>query len=303
MLHRPSLIAAEGSSLHRDLARDILTHLQARGARNGEILSRLALAQALGVSRTPVSGALALLEQLGAVETRGRAVHLLDPAFDPARLGPPADSLGEEVARLIVAMARDRRAGTLPDEASERFLRGHYSVPRIVMDHALRQLGDIGAVARNRGHGWRFSSGYASAEDREAAYRFRLMIEPQGLLEPAFTLPPGWIARMREQHQAFLGREWAAHDPIAFFETNAAFHLGLAESSGNRFLIQAMEQQNRLRRFSNYGWQRGMDRVRVSASEHIAVLDALEAGLPEEAAKRLRQHLSGTLALPWPRPA
>lgn len=297
----PSSSAATtaASPLHRELARDILHSLRARGAEAGTRLSRLALAKELGVSRTPVAGAVALLEALGAVVTDGRAVRLLDPGFDPTLLGAAEDR--DAIAALIVALARDRREGTLPEVISERLLQSRYGASRAVVAGALRQLAEVGAATRNRGHGWRFVSGYASAEERAASYRFRLMIEPAGLLEPGFALPAGWAARMRAAHEEFLGRTWRRTDPVAFFETNAAFHLGLAEASGNRFLAQAVEQQNQLRRFYNYDWQQGEQRVRVSASEHLGILDALEAGDRAEAAERMHRHLAGTAALPWRR--
>lgn len=289
-------------ALHLALARDILRHLRARGARTGERLSRLALAKELGVSRTPVAGAMALLESLGVVAAEGRTVLLRDPGFDPAGLGLPEgteDVEDDEIARLIVTLARDRHAEALPEEVSERLLQARYGAGRAVVAGALRRLAEVGAATRNRGHGWRFVPGYASAEERAASYRFRMMIEPAGLMEPGFVLPAGWAGRMRAMHEGFLARPWPAIDPVAFFETNAAFHKGLAEASGNRFLIQAVEQQNQLRRFLNYDWQRGPERVRVSAAEHLGILDALEAGERGEAAERMHRHLAGTAALPW----
>ncbi|GGJ42949.1 GntR family transcriptional regulator [Neoroseomonas lacus] len=285
--------------LHRALARDILQALRERGARAGERLSRLALAKEFGVSRTPVAGAVALLEALGVVETDGRTVLLRDPGFDLGRLAVAPEDGSDAVAALIVTLARDRRSGELPEDVSERLLQSRYGVGRAVLAAALRQLAEAGAVSRNRGHGWRFGPAYASAEDRAASYRFRLMIEPAGLLEPGFALPDGWGAGMRRLHERFLSRGWSDTDMVAFFETNAAFHRGLAEASGNRFLVQAMEQQNQLRRFSNYDWQSGAERVRVSAADHLGILDALEAGDREEAAERMHRHLAGTAALPW----
>jgi len=291
-------LPAEAPALHRDLARDILRGLRARGAAPGQRLSRLALARELGVSRTPVEGAMALLESLGVVETEGRAVRLRDAAFDPERLAAPAPH-GDAAARLVVELARDRRSGALPEEVSERLLQSRYGAGRAVVAAALRQLAEVGAVTRNRGHGWRFGPAYASAADRAASYRFRLMLEPAGLLEPGFALPAGWIAGMRRAHERFLGRAWRDTDPVLFFETNAAFHRGLAEGSGNRFLVQAIEQQNQLRRFSNYDWQRGVERVRVSAADHLGILEALEAGDRAEAGERMHRHLAGTADLPW----
>lgn len=284
-------------ALHRSLARDMLLRWQSQGAVPGARLSRLALAKELGVSRTPVAGAMTLLESLGVVESDGRTLLLRNPGLDPARLG--GEGAPDATDALIMRLARDRRLGELEEEVSERQLQTRYALGRAVVSDAMRRLAELGAVTRNRGHGWRFAPGYASPEDRAASYRFRLLLEPAAIMEAGFVLPPGWAKDMRDRHEAFLSRDWGGTDPVAFFETNAAFHLGLAEASGNRFIAQAIEQQNQLRRFSNYDWQRGQERVRVSASEHLGILDALAAGDRAEAAERMHRHLAGTAALSW----
>lgn len=288
---------ATAPALHRSLARDILAGLRARGAAPGEELSRLALARSLGVSRTPVIGAIALLNAMGAVRIDGRRVRLADPDVDPAPLAAEAPT--DASAALMVRIAYDWRGGHLPSEVSERLLQTRYGASRAEVAVTLRRLAEVGAVARNRGHRWRFQAGYGRPEDRAAAYRFRMMIEPAGILEPGFALPEGWIARTRAAHERFLDRTWREFDSVAFFETNAAFHLELAQASGNRYLAQAIDQQNQLRRFYNYGWQRGLDRVRVSVADHLGILGALEAGNRTEAAERMYRHLAGTAALPW----
>jgi len=290
-------VIAGAPVLHRTLARDILAALRARGAVPGEELSRLALARALGVSRTPVIGAIALLSAMGAVRIDGRRVRLADPDIDPAPLA--AEDETDATATLMVRIAYDWRGGSLPSEVSERLLQGRYGASRTEVSGALRRLAEVGAVVRNRGHRWRFQTGYGHPGDRAAAYRFRMMIEPSGILEPGFALEEGWIARTRAAHERFLARSWREVDSVAFFETNAAFHLELAQASGNRFLAQAMDQQNQLRRFYNYGWRRGPERVRVSVTDHLGILDALAAGNRAEAAERMYRHLAGTAALPW----
>src|SRR3546814_3525349 len=83
---------------------------------------------------------------------------------------------------------------------------------------------------------------------------------------------------MRRRHREIRDAPWSETGSIALFETNAAFHEGLAVASGNRYFANAIQQQNRLRRFSNYDWVYGHERVVVSCSEHLEILDRLEAG-------------------------
>lgn len=281
--------------LRRNLARNILDLLRERGTEPGERLSRPALAEALGVSRTPVNGAIALLEELGAVQTDGRAVRLQTLDLDPEMLRPGGEETG--VARLLVGIARGRTKGIVADEVSERQLAQQFGTGRSIVAQALAHLAEAGVVSRNRGHGWRFTAGFASAEERAASYRFRLMIEPAALLEPGFALPAGLATRMQREHRHFLDRAWRDDDAVAFFEINAEFHAGLAEASGNRFIAAAVVQQNRLRTLSNYSWRMAADRVAVSVREHLAILEMLLAGDRARAALRMRLHLSDAMAL------
>lgn len=285
---------AEASPLQRDLARSIIELLRGRGAAPGERVSRAALAEALGVSRTPVNGAVTLLEEMGVLATEGRAVLIRDLGQDASPLDGAAEETG--VTRLLIGIANARRDGMMADEVSERQLAQQFGTGRTTVAHALRQLAEAGVVTRNRGHGWHFTSG-TPGEDRAASYRFRLLIEPAALLEPDFALPSGFEARMRAAHQRFLDRPWSIEDAVDFYETNAAFHLGLAEASGNRFLAGAVAQQNRARMLTNYAWRMGPERVEVSVREHLSILDALAHGDRAGASALMKAHLLDAAAL------
>jgi DNA-binding GntR family transcriptional regulator len=139
-------------------------------------------------------------------------------------------------------------------------------------------------VSSASGHGWRIQPIIADAQARSESYRYRMLIEPAGLLEPGFRLDPAWAAEMRRRHQEMLAMPWSETASIVLYEMNAAFHEGLAAVSGNRFLLVAVQQQNRLRRFGNYDWTFGYERVVVNCREHLAILDRLEAGEREAAA-------------------
>jgi DNA-binding GntR family transcriptional regulator len=152
-------------------------------------------------------------------------------------------------------------------------------------------------VQRKPGHGWRFQPIIADAQARDESYRYRMLIEPAGLLEPSFRLDPAWASVMRRRHQEMLAMPWSETASIALYEMNAAFHEGLAAASGNRYLLVAVQQQNRLRRFANYDWTFGYERVVVNCREHLAILDRLEAGENAAAAELLREHLQGAARL------
>jgi DNA-binding GntR family transcriptional regulator len=165
------------------------------------------------------------------------------------------------------------------------------------VQRVLTRLAEVAAVQRKPGHGWRFHPSISDSEARAESYRFRILIEPAALMEPTFRLDPGWAAEMRRRHEQMLEMPWNETASIALYEMNAAFHEGLASASGNRYFLVAVQQQNRLRRFGNYDWTFGHERVVVNCREHLAILDHLEAGERVDAALLMRQHLESAAKL------
>ncbi|QPF87491.1 GntR family transcriptional regulator [Bradyrhizobium genosp. L] len=281
---------AAPSRLQRELSAGILELIRAEKLAPGTRLAEVALAERLQVSRTPVRAALKLLARrrmVRAGDSRGYFVTDAVPSV-PTTQGKPAPA---DTDRLFVAIARDRRGGRLPVDVSERDLMQRYDATRPVVQRVLTKLEEVAAVQRKPGHGWRFQPIIADVEARAESYRYRILIEPAGLLEPDFKLDPAWAADMRRRHETTLREPWKETASVALYEMNAAFHEGLAAASGNRFLLVAVQQQNRLRRFANYDWVFGYERVVVNCREHLAILDRLEAGARATAAQLLRRHL------------
>ncbi len=273
------------SSLHIELADRITRLLHEEGAVPGMRLNEKHLSEQLGVSRTPVRAALEHLSRQGFTRrTPNIGVELLAlPPLPPAEV----DARGDE---LLARIARDRHSGHLPDQVAEQDLMLAYDLTRAAVKEALGRLAELGVVERKLGYRWKFFDN-AYVQAKQESYRFRLVIEPAAILEPTFALPPGWIAQMRAQHEAFLHGRWTDSAGVAFFEMNASFHEGLARASGNRFFLEALQKLNRLRRLSNYDWKYGRDRVSVSCNEHLAILKHLDSGDVGNAAMLMRQHL------------
>jgi DNA-binding GntR family transcriptional regulator len=274
--------------LQRELARAILAELRRAAPRAGEPVNQLALAARLGVSRTPIRAALELLAAQGLVARGPRGFSVGDLAADESLRARPADD------GLISRIARDRHDGALARDVSEADLMRRYGASRAGTVSALRRLAELGLAMRKPGFGWRFLAAAETAAEKQAAYRFRLALEPAALRQPGYRADPDWLAAMRARHLTFLERRWRAADAVAFFEMNAEFHLGLVSFSGNRFFIQATQQQNSLRRLRNYSWRLGPERVAVSARDHLAIIAALEAGDAVLAADLLTTHLETT---------
>lgn len=281
---------ARASRLQREAAGRIRELLLQRESPAGTHLPEVELSRELGISRTPVRAALALLADERLLEFHpGRGFFLRRPLRESDR--DPRAGADEDAEQLAVAVARDRLRGSLADEMSEADLMRRYGVTRAVLIRVLRQLSEAGMVERRRGHGWSFLPALSDDRGLRDSYRFRMVIEPAALLEPAFRPDPAWLRSIRARHERLLAPGKDRFSAVQFFEMNAEFHEGLARASGNAFLHKAVVQQNKIRRFVNYDWTYGPDRVEVSVREHLAILDAIEAGSFEWAAALLRRHI------------
>src|SRR6184192_4721942 len=101
---------AVNSGLQARLAGRILIHARERGFGPGAWLSENALAQAFGVSRTPVRGALAVLSTRGLLNVVPRRGYVLKRAVRDQDLELYSD-LASEDDKLVQQMASDRFSG------------------------------------------------------------------------------------------------------------------------------------------------------------------------------------------------
>lgn len=279
---------AAPTRLQQEIAERILQLVRDDALAAGAWLNENATAKRLGVSRTPVRAALDHLAEQGVVRrhlNKGIELIQLPAANESAR--PP-----ETLDLAMVRLARERENGLLPDEVSELEVMRRYELGRPEAQKLLARLADLDMVERKPGYGWRFLHEPRDKRLRDESYRFRLVIEPMCMLEPGFRLEPVWISEMRMRHLEYLQSPWRESSSIAFFEMNAAFHEGLAAATGNRYFHSAVRRQNQLRRLSNYDWGLGFARVQVNCTEHLAMLDHLEAGENEVASALMRSHLS-----------
>jgi len=279
---------SQPSRLQQDLAERILDLAREDGLIAGAHLNESVIARRLDVSRTPVRAAFAWLEDRGLVR---RHPHRGLELISAPGASETSVSLPDGVELALVRLAHEREAGELEDAFSEQEIMRRYELGRPEMKRLLARLSDLDMVERKPGYGWRFLQEPRDHRVHDERYRFRLLIEPMAFLEPGFGPDEGWIAEMRERHDATLRQPWRETSAIGFFEMNAAFHEGLAAASGNRFIHAAIRRQNQLRRLSNYDWVFGFERVEVNCREHLQILDSVVAGDLEVAAAQMRRHL------------
>jgi len=279
------------SPLQRELARKVLEKMRDEAWPVGTRVSEQDLAQEFGVSRSPVRAALDLLAGQGVLAAMGK--RGLSVAEDVSRLDIEQLVPTSPLEQLFETMMRDRATGKLPQDISEAELIPRYGVSRGVVRKLLMRFAAEGLAQRMPGHGWRFVDTLESDDAANESYEFRIVVECAALRSPGFSADPEKIAQIRRAHERIMkaGRKDVGGDE--WFRANASFHEFLAQCSGNRFFLQAVRQQNSLRRMREHSVYYDLPRARIEQScrEHLQVLDAIEAGDLDWAESLLRHHL------------
>lgn len=296
----PEQDQSEVSPLQTELARQILDEARRAGWKVGERIPEQRLAKRFGVSRSPVRGALLLLAERGLMRLQPGRGFILE--IETADLPDDDDFVPPSQAeQLHGTLLSDRALGRLPWEVSETELTERYGVSRGVVRRVFMRLAAEGLAERQRGHGWRFADSLDTPEAIAESYQFRLAVECTALREPAFRVEPERLAQLRDAHRAVLDQPLAGMTRQHWFTLNAAFHETLAGWSHNRFFVQAVRQQNNLRRMKELAVFTMLDpeRVKQSCEEHLAILAAVENGEQGFAEALLRRHLelAGRLSL------
>lgn len=282
---------ATASPLQIDLARRIIEKLRDSGAEAGTRVGAPELAREFGVSRTPISAALDLLVALGAL--RRSAKRGVELACDAQELDPRDFLQASPIEDIYRRMMSDRASGLLDQENSEAELLARYAVSRGVIRKLLMRFAAEGLIHRLPGHGWRFADSLVGDEAYRESYEFRMAVECAALRSPYFRADQKQLGPIRRAHERLLADQDRTTGSDEWFRVNAAFHENLAACSGNRFLTEAVRQQNNLRRMHESASYEDLPAARINQScrEHLAILDAVDSGNLDWAEALLRQHL------------
>ena len=275
---------------HLALARQILTHALEKGLRQGDHLPEQALSEACGVSRTPTRSALKLLAEKGILEHRRDGgyfllIHGADGLSEAAR------SLEEEQNNLAGRILADRAERRISDVQSVSALARRYGTTRNNVLIALKILSQDGIVAQLPGRSWAFQPMIDSPRAIEESYAMRLVLEPQAILAPGFTLDSQRAAVLRRQMEDFLQTRDGRITAAGFLRLDIDFHGLLAEASGNRFIRVTLLAHQRLRRAMPQDTALPDFRLRQSLEEHLDILDSLERSQFDLAADQMVLHL------------
>ncbi len=272
-----------------ELVGKILGVLRHENAGAGFHIREQWLADALGVSRSPVRAALGELERLGIVRSEHRQGYFLaaepgSPAFDGAELP------GSDTERIYRQIAQERFARLIGDQVSVAELCRRYGASRAVISRVLARMQEDGLVEKTAGR-WTFRPALIDDEAYRESYRYRLLIEPAALLEPGFHMPRTVLARLKQRHEEMIGGGARSQPMPALFDADAEFHEAIADACGNRFLMLAIRQQTQLRRLSEYEKYNERGRLETSFREHLAILNAIECRDLAAASRLMAEHI------------
>lgn len=274
------------------LAKDILELAARQGWKKNHHLTELGLSEALAVSRSPVRMALRQLEEWGAVFVRPNlGVFLQDDAVNLLALRKEDPLSAEDI--LFKELLQARFEGRVVEPVTQAGLMKQFGRTRAVVEQVLNRMQDEGIVHRLRGKGWVFEPQFESLQSWHMSYEFRLLLEPAQFLLKAFRVNPRLLAESREEHARLLASLTTDSARLGrhTYETDARFHEMLAGFSGNRFILQTIQHQNRLRRTLEYRGYVNRTRVLEWCGEHMAILDALAEDDRAHASVLMRNHL------------
>jgi DNA-binding GntR family transcriptional regulator len=287
----PAAAAHRPSALQTKLAVRVVELLRERDFVPGQHVKEEFLTEQFRVSRSPVRGALKLLAEKGLLEARANQGYFLAEALDSKQaralaLPPPEDD------RLYERIVADRFDGQLAERFTEADLVRRYEASRADLSRVLLRLSEEGLVQRGPGRSWLFQPSFTSVEAHDESYWFRLVVEPAGLLSPTFTVDEARLRACQKRHEQLLnGSIKGEKAAVEFRNANAEFHQMLADFSGNRFVQQAVQHQNRLRRLAEFRADTAPARMKESCEEHLAILEAVAKGDREWASTLLRRHI------------
>lgn len=257
----------------------------------GARLTERALAERFRVSRSPVRETLKRLAAEGVIEEHADGGYIVSSAgaaleHEPAMSAEPQDPLEQ----TYFAIAEDRLAGNLPERVTENEFARRYDVTRAQLTSVLRRMTQEGWIERLPGHGWHFLPVLTSAETYDQGYRFRILVEAAGIMEPTFRLNEPALKRCELQQRELLENiaEVSAAD---LFNANVLLHETIAECSGNVFILESLKRLNRLRRLMEYRKSVNREASARRCREHLTLIGLLLTSQQEAAADFIRLHL------------
>lgn len=213
-------------------------------------------------------------------------MSLLTPIEAPASLTEQA----------VAALRRDILATRLaPGETiSEAATAQRLELGKAPIRAALARLSEEGLVTALPRRGWIVS--LVTIRDIHEVFDLRGLLEPEAARRAAGRVDAAMLARL----DAICAEGYDGADEesvLAFLSANKAFHLAIAELSGNARLARQLDRLlDESTRMLVLGLRR-RDRTEEMAHEHHTLVEALALGQAERAATLMREQVAASRAM------
>lgn len=168
-------------------------------------------------------------------------------------------------------------------------LASRFGASRTPMREAILELEAKGLVEITRGVGFRVTA--PSPQDLRDALEVREMLEAPAMASVAGTLDAEEVATARallaQVHDAA-----EANDLVTYLETDKAFHLYLISRTGNRRLVDIVSELRDAQRVPGLTQLADEGNLLRRNTEHVEMLDAIEAGDAARVDELVRGHLA-----------
>ncbi|WP_321853954.1 GntR family transcriptional regulator [Paraburkholderia tropica] len=274
------------------LATNIHQHITQSGMPPGTRLPERLLAERFNVSRSPVREALKRLAGQAVVAPHPDGGYAVAEGVEPVSEAEVSEVESADAGeQTYLAIAEDRLAGRLEDRITENELMRRYGITRAQLNTVLRRMVQEGWIERRPGHGWQFQAVLTSSETYRQGYRYRLLIEAAGILEPTFQLQCEALLRCRAEQELLANGGARTASPAALFDANSRLHETIAACSGNVFILDGLRRLDRLRRLMEYRKAVDRDQAERRCREHLTLIDLLLSDQREAAADFMKLHL------------
>ncbi|WP_417583287.1 GntR family transcriptional regulator [Nitrincola sp.] len=277
------------------IAKMILQELLSGDLSCGEHINANSLADHYGVSRTPIREALKELEIKSVVIRKPNRGYFIADEL-PRDVMDWAKTQLEESADEYQTLVNDWLEDAIPEEFTEQFIKDRYNWTKLKTTAMLSRANREGWAERKPGYGWKLLQVAKTAEAFSQIYRLRIALEPAALLEPTFQLDHKVLKELRAAQKRMLAADVGSLSNEVILSYGPNFHEELIRMSGNPYFLMALQQANRMRKLMEYKAPIDRERLEEQYSEHLEILDLLEAGNVVDASYKLRQHLVGAFA-------
>ncbi|MGW3962643.1 GntR family transcriptional regulator [Amycolatopsis sp. NPDC005003] len=202
---------------------------------------------------------------------------------------------GRPGERSAVAAIRDAivRGEFVPNQRLvEADLSAQFGASRATVRAALIELTNEGLVERVQNRGARVRA--VSLEEAVEISEVRMMLEALCAAKAAERISAAEIGELRELGERMRAAV-AGGDVVGYSGLNQRLHRRIREIGGQRTAAQVLERLRGQSVRHQFRLAMRPGRPQVSLPEHLAIIDAICAHRPEEAAEAARVHLSSVI--------